>query len=133
VILVDTSVWIDYFNGRESKETNILDLALANGNVAIGDMILLEILQGFRSDKDYNIAKKTLETLNQYEMFNHTMVIKCVDNYRILRKRGITIRQTADIIIATFCIENKFPLLFSDRDFIPFVKYLNLASALNET
>jgi len=66
-------------------------------------------------------------------MFNHTMVIKCVDNYRILRKRGITIRKTADIIIATFCIENKFPLLFSDRDFIPFVKYLNLVSALDET
>jgi len=96
-------------------------------------MILLEILQGFRNDKDYNRAKKTLATLDQYEMFSHTMVIKCADNYRVLRKKGITIRKTTDLIIATFCIDNQFPLLFSDRDFMPFVKHLNLVSALNET
>lgn len=131
--MVDTSVWIDYFNGRENKETNMLDGALADGTVAIGDMILLEILQGFRNDKDYNRAKKTLVTLDQYEMFDHSMVTKCADNYRALRKKGITIRKTTDIIIATFCIDNQFPLLFSDRDFIPFVKYLNLISVLNET
>ncbi|NOZ11259.1 MAG: PIN domain nuclease [Gammaproteobacteria bacterium] len=132
-MLVDTSVWIDYFNGGESKETNTLDTALTDGTVAIGDMILLEILQGFRNDKDYNRAKKTLATLDQYEMFSHTMVIKCADNYRVLRKKGITIRKTTDLIIATFCIDNQFPLLFSDRDFMPFVKHLNLVSALNET
>jgi len=133
MILVDTSVWIDYFNGLESKETNMLDAALVDGTVAIGDIILLEILQGFRNDKDYNRAKKTLATLDQYDMFGHTMVSQCANNYRSLRKKGITIRKTTDIIIATFCIDNKFPLLFSDRDFTPFVKYLKLVSVLKDT
>ena len=133
MILVDTSVWIDYFNGIDNIETNILDAALVDGTVAIGDLILLEILQGFRSDRDYNKAKKTLTTLDQYEMFGPTMVIKCADNYRTLRKKGITIRKTADIIIATFCITNQIPLLFSDKDFKPFVKYLNLQPVLTET
>ena len=133
MILVDTSVWIDYFNGQENKETNVLDAGLVEGIVAIGDLILLEILQGFRNDSDYNKATTTLATLEQYEMFGHYMVTRCADNYRALRKQGITIRKTTDIIIATFCIDNQFPLLFSDRDFIPFVKYLNLNSVLSET
>ena len=133
MILVDTSVWIDYFNGANNKETELLDIALIDGIVAIGDLIFLEILQGFRIDKDYNRAKKTLGTLDQYEMFGHTMVLKCANNYRALRKKGITIRKTSDVIIATFCIENKIPLLFSDRDFLPFVKYLKLHSVSNKT
>jgi len=129
VILVDTSVWIDYFNGNDSVEVNILDTALIKGSVVIGDIIMLEILQGFRNDKDYNKAKGTLASLDQYEMFGHNMVDKCAENFRSLRKKGITIRKTTDVIIATFCIENQIPLLFSDRDFNPFVKYLNLESA----
>ena len=126
MILVDTSVWIDYFNGFNSEETDKLDTALINGTVAIGDIILLEILQGIRNDKEYSKTKTMLATLDQYEMFGHSMVSKCADNYRILRKKGITIRKTADIIIASFCIENKLPLLFSDRDFVPFVEHLQL-------
>ncbi len=133
MILVDTSVWIDYFNGTESEESNALDTALADGTVAIGDIIMLEILQGFRNDKDYNRVKKTLATLDQYELFGHAMVNRCADNYRFLRKKGITIRKTADVIIATFCIDNKLPLLFSDSDFIPFTKHLNLISTLKKT
>jgi predicted nucleic acid-binding protein len=130
MIIVDTSVWIDYFNGIETQESNYLDNALANDDVAIGDLILLEILQGFKNDKEYKQAKTTLSALNQYEMFGHEMVVKCADNYRYLRKKGLTIRKTADVIIATFCIENQVPLLFSDRDFLPFVKHLNLVTAL---
>jgi hypothetical protein len=133
MILVDTSVWIDYFNGKENKKTNTLDSALIDGIVAIGDIIFLEILQGFRHDKDYNKARKTLSTLEQYELFGQTMVIKCANNYRALRKKGITIRKTTDIIIATFCIYNKLPLLYSDRDFEPFAKHLNLISVSDET
>lgn len=133
MILVDTSVWIDYFNGQENPETNTLDAALEDGSVAIGDIILLEILQGFRHDKDYRQARNKLATLDQYELFGHNMVSKCADNYRALRKKGITTRKTTDIIIATFCIDNQLPLLFSDRDFIPFVKYLKLTSVLTET
>ncbi|NRB39784.1 MAG: PIN domain nuclease [Pseudomonadales bacterium] len=130
MILVDTRVWIDYFNGRDSPVTDELDRGLVEGVVAIGDLIFLEILQGFKSDKDYNLAKSTLGTLEQYEMFGHAHALKSAENYRALRKKGLTIRKTTDVIIATFCIENKLPLLFSDRDFIPFVDHLGLIPAL---
>lgn len=133
MILADTGIWVDFFNGRVSKYSDALDAALFEGTVAIGDLILLEILQGFRNDKDYQRAKTSLSTLDQFEMLGHTMVMKCATNYRGLRKKGITIRRTTDVIIATFCIENDIPLLFQDRDFIPFVEKLGLISALKET
>lgn len=133
MILVDTSVWVDYFNGNDNKHTDLLDAALAEGLVAIGDLIFLEILQGFKSDKDYRKAKTVLGTLDQYELLGHDNVVKCADNYRALRKQGITIRRTNDVVIATFCIENRLPLLFKDRDFIPFVDKLGLASAFDKT
>ena len=129
MILADTSVWVDYFNGKDNKYTDTLDTALIEGTVVIGDIILLEILQGFRNDKDYNSAKSTLSTLEQFEMLGNSMVTKCAANFRGLRKKGITIRRTTDVIIATFCIEHKIPLLFQDRDFIPFVEKLGLISA----
>jgi predicted nucleic acid-binding protein len=130
VIIADTSVWIDYFNGNDNPHTDGLDRGLAQGIIAIGDLIFLEILQGFKSDKDYDLAKATLSTIEQYEMLSHTQVLKAAENYRALRKKGLTIRKTTDVIIATFCIENKLPLLFSDRDFIPFVDHLGLVPAL---
>lgn len=133
MILVDTSVWIDYFNNIDSAHSNALDLALANGTAAIGDIIFLEILQGFKSDKDYKNTKTQLFKLDQYEMFGSHMIELCANNYRALRKKGITIRGTADVIIATFCIENKLPLLFKDKDFSPFVKHLGLLPAPVET
>lgn len=126
MILVDTSVWIDYFNGIDSLETDTLDKALGNETVAIGDLILIEILQGFRADKQYNMAKELLEPLQKFEMLGLDIAVKTADNYRTLRKKGITVRKTADVIIATYCIENNIPLLFTDRDFIPFVKHLGL-------
>ena len=128
MILVDTSIWIDYFNGCENNKTNALDAALIDGTVAIGDIIFLEFLQGFRHDRDYNSAKQALSTLEVYEMFRPSMVLACAENYRALRKKGITIRKTTDVTIATFCIENSLPLLYSDKDFDPFVKYLELVS-----
>jgi len=133
VILVDTSVWIDYFNGADNKYTAALDSALEDGTVAIGDLIFLEILQGFKSDRDFNRAKATLESLDRYEMFGHGMALKSAGNYRTLRKKGITIRKTNDVIIATFCIENQIPLLFSDKDFVPFVEVLGLCAVIKET
>jgi predicted nucleic acid-binding protein len=129
VILVDTSVWIDYFNGVESEQTGVLDAALQEGLVAIGDLIFLEILQGFKADRDYERAKTTLQTLDQYELLGHGRVTQCAENYRALRKKGITVRKTADVSIATFCINNRMPLLFSDRDFNPFVEHLGLRAA----
>jgi len=132
MILVDTSVWIDYFNGANNPHTDLLDASIVQGAVAIGDLIYLEILQGIRNDRQYRRTKQSLLALNQYEMLNKDMAVKCADNYRALRKRGITIRKTAEVIIATFCIEKELPLLFLDRDFIPFVDHLGLESALKE-
>lgn len=133
MILVDTSVWIDYFNGVKNPQTDLLDASIVQGSVAIGDLIFLEILQGIRNDKQYRQTKQSLLALEQYEMFGKDMAAKCADNYRALRKRGITIRKTADVIIATFCIEKELPLLFLDRDFIPFVDHLGLEPAPRET
>jgi predicted nucleic acid-binding protein len=133
LILVDTSVWIDYFNGADNEYTAALDSALDAGTVAIGDLIFLEILQGFRNDREFKCAKTLLEMLDQYEMFGHEMVLKCAENYRDLTKKGITILTTTDVIIATFCIENQLPLLFSDRDFLPFVEKMGLRSVVEET
>lgn len=130
MILVDTSVWIDYLNGNTNKFTDKLDSALFNGDVIIGDLILLEILQGIKLEKDYKRVKSMLNNLEQYEMLGHNAVEKCASNYRYLRKKGITVRKTNDVIIATFCIENRIPLLFADRDFSPFVKKLGLISVL---
>jgi predicted nucleic acid-binding protein len=133
MILVDTSVWIDYFNGVQNCHTDMLDSAIIEGVVAIGDLIFLEILQGIRNDRDYHKTKQSLLTLDQYEMFGKGMAIKCAENYRALRKKGITIGKTADVIIATFCIEQRIPLLYLDRDFIPFVDHLGLESVVPET
>ena len=132
MIIADTSIWIDYFNGSDNPLTDELDKGLAQGIVAIGDLIFLEILQGFKNDKDYDLAKSTLSTLEQYEMFGHNQALKSAENYRKLRKKGITIRKTADVIIATFCIENQMPLLFLDKDFNPFVNHLGLIDGLKK-
>ena len=130
MILVDTSVWIDYLNGISSKQTDTLDSAIIEGVVAMGDLIFLEILQGIRDDREYLMTKKNLTTLDQLEMFGKGMPEICAENYRTLRKKGVTIRKTTDVIIASFCIEQRMPLLFIDRDFIPFVDYLGLISVL---
>ena len=129
MILVDTSVWIDYFKGKVSPETDRLHQALGLEDVIIGDLIALEILQGFREDKDYKTAKQMLDVFTIYPLLGPEAVLSCAQNYRKLRKKGITIRKTADVIIATFCIDRKIPLLFSDRDFQPFVEHLGLRSA----
>ena len=129
MIMVDSSVWIDYFNGRDTPETTQLDSLLGIQPIAIGDIILTEVLQGFRNDEDYQTAKSLLTSLTIFELLGEMMALKSAENYRLLRKQGITIRKTVDVIIASFCIENDLPLLFLDKDFIPFVKYLKLVSA----
>src|SRR5690606_35816407 len=133
MILVDTSAWIDYLNGIQNRHTDTLDAGIVAGSVAMGDLIFLEILQGIRDDSEYQLTKQTLQTLGRIEMSGEGMPDKCADNYRVLRKKGITIRNTTDVIIATFCIEKKIALLFLDRDFIPFVDHLGLDSGLPET
>ena len=130
MILVDSSVWIDYFSGNGSPETDFLDGMLGVSAVAIGDLILTEVLQGFRHDKDYKTARRLLGELTIFELLGTKMAVKSADNFRKLRKKGITIRKTADVIIASFCIEHNLPLLFSDKDFQPFVEHFSLRNAI---
>ncbi|HEX4986363.1 MAG TPA: PIN domain nuclease [Burkholderiales bacterium] len=133
MILVDSSVWVDYFNGQVTRETDYLDALLGTEPVAIGDLILVEVLQGFRSDADYEIARELLASLTIHDLLGTSLAVKTAENYRILRKKGITVRKTVDAIIATFCMERQTPLLYSDRDFDPFVRHLGLKRALPGT
>jgi predicted nucleic acid-binding protein len=126
LILVDSSVWIDYFNGTETLATKKLDGLLGIQPICTGDLILAEVLQGFRQDSDYQAAKTLLCALPVYPMVGVALSLKSVENFRVLRKQGITIRKTIDTMIATFCIENNFLLLHSDKDFQPFQQILGL-------
>ena len=133
MILVDSSVWIDYFRGTQTPQTEKLDGLLSNEPIAVGDLILTEVLQGFGSERDFNEAKRLLTSLLIVELGGQDVAIQAARNFRLLRGQGITIRKTVDTVIATRCIESGFILLYSDRDFDPFVQHLGLRSALLET
>ena len=133
MILVDSSVWIDYFLGTATPQAEKLDLLLGNEPIATGDLILTEVLQGFVSDRDFNQAKKLMTSLVIVDLAGQTMAIQAAKNFRALRALGITVRKTIDTVIATRCIESGLPLLYSDGDFDPFVEHLGLRSALPGT
>jgi predicted nucleic acid-binding protein len=126
MILVDTSVWIDYFNGQITPETTALDKLLSQEEIIMGDIILAEVLQGFRSDQDFEAALLALQKINQVSMLNPDLAVRSARNFRLLRKAGMTIRKTVDCFIATYCIENQVELLTRDRDFGPFEQHLGL-------
>ncbi len=127
MIFVDSSVWIDYFNGRITRQTDLLsDLFLGSEVIVIGDLILTEVLQGFQSDRDFETARKLLDCLVFRQMLGKELAVKSAQNYRILRRKGVTVSKTIDIIIATFCIENNLPLLHSDKDFGAMEEHLAL-------
>ena len=132
MILIDSSVWIDYFNGIPTWQTDLLDSCLSNVPVIIGDLILTEILQGFRSDKDYETAKVFLSALPFRQMGGYDVAIQSAQNYRLLRKAGVTVRKTIDIIIATFCIMERLTLLHDHRDFDPMVSHFSLKTSVPE-
>ncbi len=130
MIIVDSSVWIDYFTGRNTPPTETLDSLLGEELVATGDLILVEVLQGFRVDKDFRQARKLLLSLTIFKMLDVSIALKSTANFRKLRRKGITVRKTIDAIIATYCIENKHSLLHSDKDFQPFHEHLRLKNAV---
>ena len=130
MILVDSSVWIDYFKGTVNEETDFLDRALGLEPVGIGDLILTEVLQGVRSDSEYRKVKRLMLELSIFELLGQDRAIRAANNYRALRKKGVTIRKTNDLIIGTFCIDESLSLLFRDRDFEPMIQHLGLRSAL---
>jgi len=130
LIFVDSSVLIDYFNGIENWQVEKLDELLGKEILVIGNYILAEVLQGFKVDRDYESAKNVLGSFPCLNVCGEEIAIKSANNFRTLRKRGITVRKTIDVIIGTFCIENDLTLLHNDRDFLPLEKYLGLKSAI---
>ncbi len=126
LILVDSSVWIDYFNGTITPETDKLDSLLGEELLAIGDLILTEVLQGFGSERDFNQARKMLTSFTVVELGGREIAIQAARNFRTLRELGVTVCKTIDTVIATRCIESGYDLLHSDKDFDPFAKYLGL-------
>jgi predicted nucleic acid-binding protein len=126
LILVDSSVWIDYFKGLSNTSTDKLDSLLGQEPLAIGDLILTEVLQGFADDRAFNEARKMLTRLTVIELGGPGIAIQAARNFRALRHIGIRVRKTIDTIIATRCIESGYNLLHNDRDFDPFVKHLGL-------
>ena len=126
MILVDSSVWIDFFNGAVTEQTEKLDLLLIRQPLAIGDLIFTEVLQGFAEERDFQQVRKMLTSLTVVELGWQKIAIQAARNLRTLRKLGVTVRKTIDTVIATRCIESGFDLLHSDRDFDPFVEHLGL-------
>jgi predicted nucleic acid-binding protein len=126
MILVDSSVWIDFFRGTVTPQVDALDRLLGEELVAIGDLMMTEVLQGFASERDFNKARRLLGALDLVEIGGRDVMIEAARYFRDLRGRGITIRKTIDTLIATRCIVSGYRLLYSDRDFDPFVTHLGL-------
>jgi predicted nucleic acid-binding protein len=130
MILVDSSVWIDYFNGNQTPQSDWLDSALGSEPIIMGDLILTEVLQGFQSDNDFKTAMDLLLMIPFMSMGGQTITLKSAASFRLLRKKGITVRKTIDVIIGTFCIHNQLTLLHCDQDFDPMVEYLDLKTVV---
>ena len=126
MIVVDTSVWVDYFNGETNPHTDLLDILLVRERLLIGDIILTEVLQGFRRDAGFHKAHELLDTLEFREMLGREVALRSAQNYRKLRKAGVTVRKTIDVMIATFCVMHGHQLLHDDRDFDAMEKHLGL-------
>jgi len=133
VILVDSSVWIDYFRGDDTPQVELLDGMFGRTPLAVGDLIVAEVLQGVQDDREFNLVRKTLDAFTQIDLGGHDIAVKAAKNFRILRAKGITVRKTIDSIIATRCIEDSLTLLHNDRDFVPFHLHLGLRVAYSET
>ncbi len=130
MILVDSSVWIEYFKGTITAQTARLDHLLGQQPLAIGDLILTEVLRGFDNDREFHEARRLLMSLTVVELGGQQIALQAAKNFRALLKFGVTVRKTIDTIIATRCIESGYTLLHNDRDFDPFVKHLGLRVAV---
>jgi len=125
-LLIDSSVWIDFFNGLSSRETDYVTDQLGRRLIVTGDLILAEVLQGFRRREHFEKDKNALLAFPVFNMVCPEIAIKSSDNYQLLRKKGITVRKTIDCLIATFCIESGLELLHADSDYDGFEDFLNL-------
>ena len=133
MILVDSSVWIDYLRGRTTPQVDKLDALLGDVPLAIGDLILTEVLQGCPTDKEFNAVKRTLAQLEFVVLGGEDVAVAAARNFRKLRARGLTVRKTIDTVIATRCIVSGYELLHNDRDFDAFETHLGLRCVPCET
>ena len=132
MILVDSSVWIDFFRGTQTLASEKLDRILDTERLFVGDLIVTEVLQGFKSNADFKAAKKTLESFTMIQIGGEDIAVQAAQNFRSLRARGLTVRKTIDTLIATRCIQNGLRLLHSDRDFDHFAAHLGLKVVVSE-
>lgn len=130
MIVVDTSVWIDFLNGRNARHVRRLREVLGAEEVIVGDLMLCEILQGLDSERAARNVETLLRRFEIVPMAGESMAVAAARNFRLLRRRGITIRKTIDLFIGTWCIENRAPLLHNDRDFDPMARHLGLIQLL---
>jgi predicted nucleic acid-binding protein len=130
MIAVDSSVWIDYFRNVQSVQTEFLYSMFGQQTILIPDLVLTEVLQGFDTDKDFSVASDLLSRFRILTISGGLIAQQAAQNYRFLRARGITVRKTIDTLIATRCMIDGHHLLYSDRDFDPFVAHLGLISAI---
>ncbi len=132
MILVDSSVRIDYFRSADTPQVALLDSYLGTHRLAVGDLIAAEVLQGVRDERQFRLVKKTLDAFEHVDLVGYELAVRASGHYRLLRDRGVTIRKTIDTLIATYCIENDMTLLHADRDFGPFTQHLGLKVAYSE-
>jgi predicted nucleic acid-binding protein len=128
MIMVDSSVWIDFLGDEITPQVAELALHIKHGEVLLGDLVLTQILQGIRSGREFRIVRRSLSVLESASLVNPDLAIKSAQNYRFLRQLGITVRKSVDCLIATWCIEHDVPLLHSDKDYDPFEKHLGLVT-----
>lgn len=133
MILVDSSVWIDYFRSADTPQVALLDSLFGRRPLAIGDLTAAEVLQGVRDERAFKLVKKTFEAFDHIDLVGYDLAVKAAENYRTLRAKGVTIRKTIDTLIATRCIGDGLELLHADRDFEPFADHLGLKMAYSET
>jgi predicted nucleic acid-binding protein len=133
VILVDSSVWIDYFRSADTPQVALLDSLLGRARMSVGDLIAAEVLQGIRDDRKFERVKSVFQTFTRIDLCGYDLAFEASENYRALRGKGITIRKTIDNLIATRCIEDGLTLLHADREFAPFAEHMRLREAYSET
>lgn len=126
MIVVDSTVWVDFFRGNATRETIALRSLMGLGVVIVGDLVLAEVLQGFPDERQAEAGRRTLERFTVEPMAGRDIAIAAAHNYRRLRSRGITVRRTIDLLIGTFCIHHGHALLHHDRDFTPMADLLGL-------
>lgn len=127
MVIVDSTVWVDYFNGLPNPETDWLDGQLDQQRLGLTTIIVCEVLQGLREERKAIAVATALRQFEVFEMPNLAVALQAARNYRTLRSRGRTVRKTVDVLIATFCIEEQHSLLHRDRDFDPFEELLGLS------